>query len=154
MRPLARSRGRFPRLDADRLAGLQFPVEVRGVILGQLHEQAAGVADALAGDLADNAVLLDALLGAGRVGLGVPDAAVENAVGAPGGAAPFDERDVDAAQRQVLGDAGSHCASAGDQYRRLLRHLLPLACRPRFTLLVRLARFVSESRLHGGLHLI
>ena len=76
-----------------------------------MHEQAAGVANALAGDLADDAVLLDALLGAGRVGLGVPGAAVEDAMGAPGGAAseaaPLDEGDVDAAQRQVPGDAGS-----------------------------------------------
>ena len=94
-----RFRGYLFGLDADRLAGLPFPVEVRRVASGQLYGQSAGVPDAFAGNVTDDAVLLDALLGASRAGLGAPGAAVEDAVRAPRGAAPLDERDVNAAQR-------------------------------------------------------
>ena len=62
--------------DAVLAAGVPLGIEVLGVVLGQLDEQPAGLCDALAGDLSKDLVFGDALACAGRVGLGVPRAAV------------------------------------------------------------------------------
>ena len=67
-------------VDAVLATGRELRVEVVGVVRRELEEEPAGVADAVSGDFAEDAVLRDALAGTDLGGLGVPGAAVEEAV--------------------------------------------------------------------------
>ena len=111
----------------DLLTGRPLGLEVVGVVLGELDEQPAGVADAGPGDVLEYPVFGDALLGTDPVRLGVAGTAVEQSVRAPGGAAcqaaTFDERHVDTAEREVTSDASAGRAAADDEGVRINRHV-------------------------------
>ena len=106
--------------DPNVVAGVPFLLEVVGVVLGQLDEQPPGVADAGPGDIPQNLVLFEALLGPDAVGLRVPSAAVEQTMRAPGGpateAAAFDQRHVDAAACEVTNGSSASGTATDDQY--------------------------------------
>lgn len=95
-------------------------VEVVRIVAVELDEQPARIVDARAGDILQNPVLGDALARAVRIEVGVARPAVEHAVRTArrsgGESAPFTERDVDAAQRQITGDAGPGRAAADHEH--------------------------------------
>jgi hypothetical protein len=108
-------------VDPHRPARGEAGVVVGGVVVDELDEHAAGGRDAVAGDPGEDARLRPA---AGRivgVRAGVARAAVEHAVGAPGGApaeaAPLEEGDVDAPGGEVARGAHAGGAPADDEDR-------------------------------------
>jgi len=107
-------------VDAGVATALDELVGVGGVVPWRRDEEAADVLDAVGGDLLQDAVLADALLGRVRVLDRVPTPGVqqpvEAAAGAFGEVEAVDEHDVIAAQGGIPGHAGAGGATADHQY--------------------------------------
>ena len=107
------------RRDVRRLAPLEEARQVRHVLVGDRDEQPVVLLERARRDLPEDAVLLDALHGGLVVVHGVARAAVQQAVVATGRAgrelAALDERDAQAAQREVVRERAAGSAAADDQ---------------------------------------
>lgn len=105
---------------------LEFLSKVLVRVLGTLDEQAAGLLDAVARDFSEDLVLLDTFRRAGLVRDSVAAAAVQETVHSASRSIregpSLDECDVDAAHRQIAGDATAGRTAAEDEDRRIVCH--------------------------------